>query len=56
MIPIRLTTLAKLQQPSLLRQGCNAEHSDGNGEQGFRHVELVVKEIDIIILFLKPSA
>jgi len=41
----------KVQQPFPLGEGADAEHGDRDGEQGFCHIELIIEEIEVVVLF-----
>lgn len=41
----------EVQQPFPLSKGADAEHGNGDGEQGFGHIELVIEEVEVVVLF-----
>ena len=41
----------KVQQPFPLSEGADAEHGDRDGEQGFGHIELIIEEVEVVVLF-----
>src|ERR1700744_3534304 len=42
----------KPEEPFALGQGGNTKHRYGDGKQGFCHIELVVEEVEVVVLFL----